>query len=168
MVNINFKGNGNIDFEGIRNLIASMEDDCRICDRSTKEKEGNLCNNCCMGSNSSYDEQRRRVYPGSIFKQFGLINLPAMGKHTLFWFLDREHLNFTFPDLPDEDLIGNVSEKRAIELGLNLAIKEERDRVKVFLWHIHHESTEFWNDREDNTMICLNTEHPWFGKKNKH
>lgn len=168
MVNINFKGNGRIDFDGIRNLLESMEDDCRMCDHARKKREGNLCSNCCMGSNSSYDEERRRVYPGMAFSQFGLINLPAMGKHTLFWFLDRPWLNFTWPQLPEEDLLGNVSESRAVQLALNLSIKRERDRVKIFLWHIHHESTEYWNDSENNTMLCLNTEHPWFGKKNKH
>ena len=42
MVNINFKGNGRIDFDGIRNLLESMEDDCRMCDHARKKREGNI------------------------------------------------------------------------------------------------------------------------------
>ena len=158
MSNINFKGNGPIDFEGIRKFLETMEDDCRICDHAKRKLEGKLCNNCCMRSNSSYDEKRRRVYPGAIFKQFGLINLPAMGKHMFFYFLDHEELDFTYPVIPDKDLIENV----------NRDVYPNAKNKKYFLWHIHHENEEYWNDSKYNLMLCLNTEHPNFGAKNKH
>jgi hypothetical protein len=166
MSNINFKGDEPVDFEGILELLRSMEGDCRICDHVERKKQGNLCCNCCMRSNSTYgkgDSKRSRVYPSSrVFKKFGLINLPAMGKHMLYHFLDHPELNFTYPPLPDEDLFGVISKEKAVSLGL------DPEAGKNFLWHIHHENGNYWDDSEDNKMLCLNTEHPKFAARDKH
>ena len=166
MANINFKGNGRIDFEGIRALLESMEDDCRICNQAERKREGTLCRNCCMRSNSTYSgdgSKRTRVYPSQkMFRQFGLINIPAMGKHTLYHFLDHPEMDFTFPVLPDEDLFGKISKQKAISLGLDPV------NGKNFLWHIHHENENYWDDSENNKMLCLNTEHPKFAARNRH
>lgn len=166
MSNINFKGNGSVDYEGIMRLLESMEGDCRICDHAERKRQGNLCPNCCMRSNSVYEGKtikRTRVYPSQkVFSQFGLINIPAMGKHTLYHFLDHPELDFTYPPLPDEDLFGTISKDKAVSLGLDPIVG------KNFLWHVHHENEEYWNDSKNNKMMCLNTEHPKFAIMNKH
>lgn len=167
MANINFKGTGPIDYDKIRAVIESMEDDCRICNHNERKIQGKLCQNCCFRSNSVYKyadgSQRTRVYPSKkIFGQYGLINLPALGKHMFFHFLDNEEMQFTHFELPDVDLWDKISKEKAIELGIDPI------NGKNFLWHIHHENEKYWDDRECNRLLCLNTEHPLFAIQNKH
>jgi len=167
MGNINFKGNGPIDYDGMQKVILSMEGDCRVCNHNEMKMQGTLCPNCCFRSNSVYEyvdgSKRTRVYPSQkIFGQYGLINCPAMGKHAFFHFLDNPEMDFTFPDLPDEDLWGIISKEKAIELGI------DPKNGRNFLWHMHHENEKYWDDREINRLLCLNTEHPKFAIQNKH
>lgn len=162
MGNINFKGDSPIDYAGVHVILDNMEDDCRVCNQAKRKEEGILCDRCCMRSNSTYvrktGEKRSRVCPSTkVFKHFGLINLAAMGKHMFFYFLDNPWLDFTYPELPDEDLFGQVSKEKAIELGL-----DPKEYGRDFLWHIHHGNREYWNDSKWNLLLCLNTEHMAF------
>jgi hypothetical protein len=157
--------NGPINFDGIWGVINSMPNDCSICNLNNRRKNGTICEGCCMGFNSTYSgdgSKRTRVCPSSIFKQFGLKDVSAMGKHTLFYFLHHPEMNFTFPDLPDEDLLGNISKDKARLLGWS----EERIKkeAKTFIWHIHHEK-KYFNDRKEYIILCLNTEHRGYFEK---
>lgn len=150
MSNINFK-DGPINYNGIWSLIKQTnENNCRTCDLDKRKKNNTICEDCPFRFNSSYDSttrKRTRVYPGNEFKQFGLKNLPAMGKHTLFYFLDHPELDFIWPELPDEDRFGNISKRVDPENGKN------------FLWHLHHKNKKFYDDSKNNLERCLNTEH---------
>ena len=173
MSNINFKG-GPIDYAGIRKVIDSMPRSCRECDWVEMKKQGNLCPNCCMKSNTTYitkTSKRPRVYPSQkVFAKFGLINLPAMGKHMFFHFLDNEEMDFIYPPIPDEDLFGNISERLALQVGFDITDKKVRkkENIRFFLWHIHHENEKYWDDSKNNRLLCLNTEHPRFAARSKH
>jgi len=159
MANINFCGENGVDFSGIKGLLCF---DCITCNLYLKFLTDCICSKCPFSSNSTMKDKttkknRIRIYPGKEFKKYGLINLPAMGKHTLFYFLYNEELNFKWPEIPQVDLLEN----------LNKQYYPLEDNNKKFIWHLHHENGNYWDDSCWNLFLCLNTEHGFFESEHR-
>jgi len=149
-----------VDFVGINNCV---KPECRACDVDSKKKTGQKCPDCPFAHNSiivsTNKERRTRICVKSEFKTFGLTDFQELGKHKLFFFLDHPEMNFTMPDLPDEDFLGN---KRGSYDENGRLI---RGSGKHFVWHFHHENGLFYDDNSNNLVLCLNTEHKWWESK---
>lgn len=143
-----------IDYDGIKKIL---KDECIICNVTEKHLKNQKCLDCpfCFNStmNTKNKEARIRVYPGKKFKKFNLKNLKDMGKHTLYYFLEHPELNFTVPNTPTKDLLGQ-SQGEYDERGRII-----KETGKHFVYHIHHENGLFYDDNPWNHILCLNTEH---------
>ena len=162
---------GSINWEEIERIIESRMKDCRTCNLPERKAFGNVCKECpfttCCWYILADGTRRPRVYPkAEIFGPLGLIHTSAMGKATFFHFLDNREMNFCHLPLPEVDLEGNISEVRAVKLGLDIKDKKVKAKynIKWFVWNIHHENERWWDDRECNRLLCLNTEHKAFAQ----
>jgi len=160
-MNINFSGDIPVNYPGID---SKLKGDCQMCNVVDRNLKNNVCVDCPFCFSSIYDskknERRIRVYPSAkVFSRYGLINLPSMGKHTLYYFQAHPELNYKFPVIPNKDLFGNVK-----------AVYGKSGKLlygKEFIWHIHHWNGNYWDDNEWNLLLCLNTEHNYFEAKER-
>ena len=110
------------DIDKIKLLIRA---ECRSCNLKQKIEALDVCDDCNFAN----------ARDGSYLKGYDI------SKSHLFYFLSHPELNFKFPDLPDQDFLGN-----------------ERSGT-YWRWELHHEDGNHWNDEEWNVMLVLKTEH---------
>lgn len=136
----------NIDIPGIWSLIKY---ECIICNLNKMRDDENRCNDCNFVLNSSTKRKggivESRVGCGAKFKEFGLIRPNDVGKYQLLFFLYYPEYNFKLPEMPKQDMFGNI-------------------KTENWYWHIHHLNEIYYDDRKDNLCLCLNTEHPFISK----
>jgi len=149
-----------LDIPGIWSLL---KHECITCDKHTKHLSGVECEDCFLIFNSSYNHQkgarkedeRRRVGCGKHFKQFGLNEKYShVGKHQLYFFLFHPELSFKLPEFPPLDMFGNPE-----------PIKNGKP---IWTWHIHHLNGVYYDDRKENLVLCLNTEHKFIDEHILH
>ncbi len=120
-----------IDVEGIKSLL---KDDCVTCDVRTKIKQNTRCNDCPFRLSAD-----NRCETRTDFKRYGVDRLY---KHQLYYFLYHPELNFKFPPLPYNDLMGIP--------------KSDHTR---WIWEIHHHNENKMDDTNSNLEMLINTEH---------
>lgn len=125
--------------------------ECVTCNMCERREQNTRCEDCPFIFNSVYNHKqkgnvpkRSRVGCGVKFKEFGLkkIKYQHVGKHQLYFFLFHPELRFRMPDFPATDMFGNPFSN-------------------TWTWHIHHLNGLFYDDRKENLLLCLNTEHPF-------
>lgn len=140
-----------IDIPGIWSLL---KPECITCntheiymDMSKQCIGCNLSMNGINQGNKDSDNCSSRPALRSVFKKYGILKPERVGKHQLYFFLHNLYLNFKYPELPDFDIFGN----------------KKNDK---WLYHLHHINGNFFDDRKENLILLLATEHKFFAKHN--
>jgi hypothetical protein len=145
-----------IDYTPILNLLTSY---CDVCQWAYEVANGTKCKKCPFVSASwgtGKGVKKKLPRPGcgaelvNELKKLGLTFKNSLGKHQLFYFLHHPELNFKYPEIPEQNFLG-----------------DDRNG-KNWFWIIHHCNGNFWDDRKFNLMLCLcGAEHLFFEKQNK-
>lgn len=127
----------NLNETEIKNLVPGK---CTLCSVPTMNKTNSKCEDCPFTISSD----RGRVGCSAIFKQFGIIEPSQYGKHHLFFFIFyHPEFDYKWPAIPEYDIFGQTQNDKQLR------------------WEIHHINTIHSDDRKQNLLLCLNTEHGW-------
>jgi hypothetical protein len=145
-----------IDYKEIWSLLRP---DCVICNWAFEVANGTQCKKCpfISGSWSTGKNLKKKLpRPGcgvkftEAFQHLNLVFKNCIGKHQLFYFLYHPELKFKYPEIPEQNFLG-----------------DDRN-AKNWFWILHHTNGNFWDDRKFNLMLCLcGAEHLFFEKLTK-
>lgn len=112
-----------------------LKEDCVTCNRSEKRINGSMCKDCPFYSGKL----------NSLFKSFGIER--RLEKHHVYFFIYHPELNWELPKIPEKDLLGNKKEDKKLR------------------WDFHHINRNHFDDRKENILLCLNSEHTYYHDK---